>query len=530
MNRTLSSLYDVVVYGSCGAGFAAAVQAGRDGLKVLLIEPGPRIGGMTTNGLGATDIGSPRAIGGMAREFYERIFEHYEAPGSWWFESREEYLPKHPLSVKDDDRMHFFFEPSVALAMVTQMLEEAGVEVITGVGLDRTASLQFEGSAIRAIPLKGGTVVSGRFFVDASYEGDLMAMADVPYIVGREGNQQFGESLNGFRPQPVEDTAHVDPFRVIGNPSSGLLPGIEEAPDLSAGQGDSRVQAYNFRLCLTDVRDNFVAIEPPADFDPAGHEVVIRHLLAKGDCATFPFFKRTPMPNRKTDSNNHGAFSTDFVGGSHAWAEATDEERCALWQQHKDYMLGLLWSLGHDPRIPEAQRAEVRRWGLARDEFAETDNWPPQLYVREARRMVGDYVVSENDCRGTSFAPDSVALGSYAMDSHQVSRFVDQEGRLRMEGGFWKSCQPYAISYRAIIPPKGSCPNLAVPVCLSATHAAYGSIRMEPVFIMLGQAAAAAILLALEESAALQDLDYMRLRARLEDLGAMLNAPQVSLK
>jgi hypothetical protein len=522
--------YDLVIYGSSGAGFSAAVQAARDGLNVVLLEPGPRPGGMTTNGLGATDIGNRRTIGGIAREFYQRIYAHYKESGVWRYESRSEYMPKHPFCIDEEAGLHFFFEPSAALSVMTDMLREANVEVQVNSPLDRTRPAEMRDSRLVAIHLKDGRRIAGSYFMDATYEGDLMALAAVPFTIGRESNSEFGERLNGFRPHPVGETGHVDPHVAPGDPASGLLPGIEPDPCIAAGAGDQRLQAYNFRLCLTDVADNRIPIEKPSNFDPLLYETLARHLLHKGDdCPHFPYFKRTPLPNRKTDSNNFGTFSTDVVGMSHEWPLASDEERRHIWLIHRDYTQGLLWFLGNDTRFPASWRSMVRLWGLAADEFSRTQNWPPQLYVREARRMRADYTVTELNCTRAVVAPDSVALGSYAMDSHQVSRFIDKDGKLRLDGGFWQSCAPYPISYRAIIPPRGSCRNLVVPVCLSATHAAYGSIRMEPVFMMLGQAGALAVSLAAQSGQPLQGIDYAELKAGLLVNGAVLTPLEETL-
>lgn len=520
-------VYDVVVYGSSGAGIAAATQAARLGLKTLLIEPGPRIGGMTTGGLGATDIGDVQTIGGFAREFYRSIYSHYLSDSAWSYESREDFLPRHPYSVHEPEGYHFFFEPSVALKVANGFLARAGAEILQGSGLDREAKVRMQDGRLHAIQLVNGWRIRARYFVDASYEGDLMAAANVPYVIGREGNLEFGETLNGFLPHAAESTAYLDPYRIPGDPDSGLLPGIEQWNGEKRGDADDRVQAYNFRLCLTNVPDNRIQIWQPDNYEPLQYELLARHIIAKADqCNEFPYFKLTPVPNLKTDSNNMGIFSTDFVGGSHDWATSGDTKRRHLWSEHRDYTLGLLWFLGNDDRIPEDWRREVSKWGLARDEFIETDHWPPQLYVREARRMRSDYVITEADCRGIVRTDDPVALGSYHMDSHQVSRYVDAEGRFRIEGGFWQKCDAYPISYRAIIPPRGSCGNIAVPVCLSATHAAFGSARMEPVFMMLGQAAALAIENACRDGVTLQEVDYQRLHAALTDAGAVLENPQ----
>ncbi|HRJ73430.1 MAG TPA: FAD-dependent oxidoreductase, partial [Terrimicrobiaceae bacterium] len=511
--------YDVVVYGGTGGGVIAAVEAGRLGKSVVLIEPAGQIGGMTSGGLGATDIGVKSSVTGLAREFYHRIWQHYKNPEAWTYETREEYLPKHHDAVSEGMEVQWFFEPKVAEKILGDMLAEAGVRVITGGRLNRDHGVVREGTRIVSIALENGDVFRGRVFIDASYEGDLMAAAGVSYFVGREPNARYGEYLNGIVPNQPMFTDGVSPYKIAGDLASGLLPGVEPNPPGEAGEGDERVQAYTFRVCLTDAPGNLVPITKPEGYDAELYEPHLRWAL--NNPATLPgdaYFKLTPMPNRKTDSNNKGSFSTDFVGKSAQWAEADYATREKLWKEHETYVKGLLWFLGNDPRVPEAVRKETLRWGLPKDEFQKTGHWPFQLYVREARRMLGDYVVTENDCRRYVVAADGIALASYPMDSHFTSRYVDEQGRLRVEGGLMTKVSPYPVSYRAIVPKAAECTNLLVPVCLSATHAAYGSIRMEPVFMMLGQAAAHAASRAIDGGLAVQDVPAEKIR---EDLGAV---------
>lgn len=520
----MSKLYDLVVYGGTCAGIAAAVQAARSGLEVVLLEPSSRLGGVTASGLGASDIGDPASLGGFAAEFYSRMHDHYGQAESWRFESRDEYLPKHPLSLDESRGFHFFFEPGVAHAIFQEMLRWTNVEVCLRQRLRRPDGAVTDRGRVRQILLEGGREIRGHYFVDASYEGDLMAAAGVSFAVGRESAGEFGEFYNGILPV-VTDGFGVDPFNEPGKPGSGLLPGLLSSRPGSKGAADHRLQAYNFRLCLTDVAENRRCIEKPRHYDKREYELLARHIESRPDLRPgSSLFKLTPMPNRKTDSNNHGFFSTDYVGRSHPWPEASYAERERLWREHRDYTQGFFWFLGHERRVPAEIRREVLRWGLAADEFTETDNWPPQLYVREARRLRGEYVVSELDCRGQRRVDDPVAFGSYAMDSHEVSRFVDEEGTLRLEGTFWLGIAPYPISYRAIVPRLSECENLLVPLCLSATHAAYGSIRMEPVFMMLGQAAAAAAAIALKDHRPVQKISYPALRKALQGEGAVLSA------
>ncbi len=508
--------FDVVVYGATGGGVIAAVEAARLGKSVALIEPARHIGGMTTSGLGATDIGVKSSVIGTAKEFYHRVWQHYQKPAAWKYETRAEYLPKHHDAISENLEVQWFFEPNVAEKVLNEMAKEAGVKIFTGERLKRPGGVVKDGSRIVSLTTEKGDVFKGKMFVDASYEGDLMAEAGVSYFVGREPNSQYGEYLNGIMMNQPVFTEGVSPYKVAGDPASGLLEGVDAKSPGLPGEGDKRVQAYTFRICLTDVPENSVTITKPASYNPELYETHLRHALANP--TSLPgqsFFKLTPMPNRKTDSNNKGSFSTDFVGRSAEWAEADYAKREQIWQEHADYVKGLLWFLGNDPRVPEPIRTETRRWGLPRDEFDETGHWPFQLYVREARRMVSDYVVTESDCRRFRVADDGVSLASYPMDSHFTSRYVDEEGRLRVEGGMMTKVSPYPVSYRAIVPKESECTNLFVPVCLSSTHAAYGSIRMEPVFMMLGQAAAIAAAQAIDNNLPVQKVAVDQIRERL---------------
>jgi hypothetical protein len=516
---------EVCVYGGTSAGVVAAVQAARMRKRVVLIAPDSHIGGMTTGGLGATDRGSPRTVSGLAREFYRGLFDYYSDPSAWKYETRSEFLPRHPWTVTEDLKLHWFFEPHAADIVYRKLLAKAGVMVVTGERLDLQRGVVKEGTRIVAIVMESGRRFASAMFIDATYEGDLMARAGVSYIVGREPNSRYDEELNGIQLNRVIEG--VDPYVVPGNPSSGTLPGVVfPRPPGEPGQGDGLTQAYNFRLTLTDVKENQVAIERPDDYDSRLYELLARQLVVTRPTTIDKVLLRlTPMPNHKTDTNNSGLFSTDFLGMSYEWPEADYAARARIWQAHKSYTLGLLRFLGHDPRVPQPVRDEMLRWGLARDEFTGSSHWPPQLYVREARRMVSDYVVSDRDARHLRKAEDPVALATYAMDSHYVSRYVDAQGRLWLEGGYGMSlkARPMPVSFRSIVPKGAEVANLAVPVCLSASHAAYGSIRMEPVFMMLGQSAATAACLAIDAGVALQDLPYPELRTRLLADGLVLD-------
>lgn len=519
---------DVIIYGANAAGVAAAVQTARMGRTVILLEPGRFLGGMTTGGLGATDTGAKEAVGGIARDFYHRIFQHYHTAEAWKYETREEYVPKHRLAVSEDMQLHWFFEPQVAARFLRELLTEAGVEVIYQSPLDRSpGGVRKEGGRIVSIRTVDGREFAGQVFIDTSYEGDLMAAAGASYTVGREANSRYNETLNGIVYLPERRTAHIDPYVVKGDPSSGLLPRVLPGPPGPEGEGDHRTQAYNFRVTLTDEPTNRVEFTEPAGYDPIKYELVLRHMQGRpgmlpGNQQSSGLFTLTPMPNRKTDSNNRNLFSTDYIGANWDYPEGSYEERAAIVREHENYTRGLFWFLVSDPRVPADVQAEVRRWGLPADEFTDNHNWPTQMYVREARRLQGEYVVTEHDCLRQRFVDDPIGQASYAMDSHCVSMFVNARGKVQLEGAFFKSVRPYPIGLRSLLPRREEVQNLLVPVCLSASHVAYGSIRMEPVFMILAQSAATAAALSLDLNVDLHDLPYAELRARLLADGQIL--------
>jgi hypothetical protein len=519
INAGSTSAADVVFYGGTAAGVMGAIQAHHSGLKTVLVNPTERLGGMTTGGLGATDFGSKTSVSGLAKEFYQRIYNTYLEPSRWVHETRDEFVARHPDTVSEDLKMQWFFEPKVALEILEKMLAETGVEVLRGVDLAKGGVMK-SGPKITAMKLSDGRELRAKVFIDTSYEGDLMAAAGVPYVTGRESNREFGEDLNGIRVNDRKKTGAISPFVIPGDRDSGLLPLVEAKRPGANGEGDHRVQAYNFRMCLTDVEENRIAIQKPENYDPKLYELAARWILAHPNATPGKsLFKLTPMPNRKTDSNNQGPFSTDFVGMSYDYAEADHNRRKELARAHRDYIQGFFWFLANDPRIPAKLRAEVSKWGLPKDEFEDNGNWPTQLYIREARRMRGEHVVTQHDAEKKTVAEDSVALAAYAMDSHSVSRFADEDGLLSIEGAFWRGVKPFGISYRAMVPKSEQCSNLLVPVCLSSTHAAYGSIRMEPVFMMLAQAAALAATIAVKEALPVQAVDWDKLRKELDQAG-----------
>jgi hypothetical protein len=505
--------YDLVIYGGTSAGVSAAVQAARMGCRVILVEPGNHLGGMTSGGLGATDIGKKRAIGGMAHEFYQRVRRHYENAASWKYERRADFKGTGHDS-KDDAA--WTFEPHVAEKICNDLIREHKIPVVFGQRLDRANGVQKAASRIVAIAMESGQSYRGKMFIDAGYEGDLMAGAGVSYHIGREANKTYGETLNGVQ---VTHASHhqfikrVDPYLRLGDPSSGLLPRVHAGSPGNDGEGDQRIQAYDFRLCATDRPENRRPWPKPANYDERQYELLLRNFEAGDDRLPWHLVL---LPNRKTDSNNNFAFSTDDIGSNYAYPDGDYATRDRIWQEHVDYQKGLLWTLANHPRVPEKVRHHFQTWGLARDEFVDTDNWPHQLYIREARRMVSDYVMTEHSCRGQRVAEDSVGLAAYTMDSHHTQRYVSRDGSVLNEGdvqvgGF----PPYPISYRSLVPRAAECSNLLVPVCLSASHISYGSIRMEPVFMVLGQSAATAAALANADHVAVQALSYRKLRARL---------------
>ncbi len=489
---------DVVIYGATAAGIIAALQLVESGRTVAIAEFGRHIGGITCGGLGATDIGNKSAIGGMARKFYQKLGEQYGRDESWTF------------------------EPHVAERVFSDLLKAAGVAVYFEQHLQ---SVWRNGTEIARVEMEDGTVYRGRYYLDTSYEGDLMAKAGVSYTVGREANELYGETLNGIHyGHPGHNfNRFVDPFKTVGNPRSGLCWGISEDHSGVHGQGDRRIQAFNFRLCLTNRDENRVPFPCPADYDPERYEILRRYLDAGIWDA---LFLSKAMPNGKTDTNNFGAFSTDHIGANHNWPDGGYSLREEIFQEHVSYQMGLLYFLTNDPNIPAVVREDMQGWGLAEDEFSGTSGWPHALYVREARRMVADCVMTEHHAIGRVVEPDGIGLAAYQMDSHHCRRIV-LGGRVYNEGNVEISgFGPYPISYRSICPKEEECTNLLVPWCLSASHIAFGSIRMEPVGMVLGQSAAIALDLALGKDVPVQQIVVEELQRRLREAGQVIDQPK----
>lgn len=503
---------DVVVYGATAAGLTAAIQAARMQASAVVVEASAHVGGMTTGGLSSSDVGKAWAIGGLASEFYTRVGRAYG--------------PEERRAFGADDRV-FHFEPKVAAATFAAWLREAGVEVVTNEPLDLANGVTKRGGRIESIRSETGRVFRGRVFIDASFEGDVMAKAGVSYTVGREPESRYGESIAGIRrgdrkPRPhytQKDKDHfttlVDGHVVPGDPTSGLLPRVQRVDfaTFHDGAGDRGVQAYNYRLCVTDDPDNRIPFEKPAGYREIDHEMLLR-VFESGD-ERLPILSHE-LPHRKFDWNSMHAVGTDMPGASWAYPEAGHDERRRIAADHARYAQGVMWTLAFHPRVPAAIRELVSRHGWCRDEFTATGGFPPQLYVREGRRMISDAIVTQQVCMGKEPCPDPVALGSFGLDSHAVRYFLTEQGHVERDGVFWiVPRRPYGLSWRAIRPKREECTNLVVPVCVSASHAAYGSLRMEPVYMALGQAAGTAAVLAIRADAAVQDVSYAGLRERL---------------
>jgi FAD dependent oxidoreductase len=501
-NVTNAQSYDVCVYGGTSAGVMAAYTAKMAGKKVLLIEPSKHLGGLSSGGLGQTDIGNKYAITGISRDFYRRIGQHYGKFEQWTF------------------------EPHVAENLFKSYIKRANVEVWYNYELTAVQKSKGKISKITVQKNTSSTAtrqVAAKMFIDCTYEGDLMAKAGVSYTVGREANSQYNETWNGVQVH----TAHqfpdgIDPYKVAGDPSSGLLWGISTAPLASTGSGDKLVQAYNFRLCLTSNPANQIPITRPANYDSTKYELLLRQIaVEKPKEINWGVMHIADMPNQKTDINNKGAFSTDMIGENYDYPEADYKTRRQIVKKHEDYTKGFLYFVGHDPRIPAHLRQQMLQWGYPKDEYLDNGHFSHQMYVREARRMVGEYVMTQANCEGKATVTDGVGMAAYTMDSHNCQRIlvpnpatgkmmVKNEGDVQV-GGF----PPYPISYRSLIPKKTECQNLLVPVCLSATHIAYGSIRMEPVFMALAQSSAMAAVLAIDAQRAVQDIDVTKLQNTL---------------
>ena len=536
LRLTAAETYDVVVYGGTSAGVIAAVQAKKMGKSVLIVGPDVHLGGLSSGGLGYTDTGNKAVIGGLARNFYHRVWAEYQKDSTWAWQRPEAFGNKGQgtVAMDKDERTMWIFEPSVAEKVFEDYVKEFGLTVLRDEWLDRAKGVRLTDGRIAEITMLSGKKFAGKMFIDATYEGDLLAAAGVSYHVGREANSVYGEEWNGNQVGILHHGHHfgavkqpVSAYKIPGDPSSGLLPRISAEPPGVRGEGDKRVQAYCYRWCATDHPDNRIPFPKPANYDASQYELLVR-VLDAGWRQTFHKFDL--LPNRKTDTNNHGPFSFDNIGMNYDYPEASYERRKEILAEHRTYQQGLLWFLANDPRVPSEVRQEANRWGLPKDEFKDNGHWPHQIYVREARRMVGAFVMTENELTKKKPTPDSVGMGSYTIDSHNVRRYVTPEGHVQNEGDIGVPISPYSIAYGALVPKRGEITNLFAPVACSATHIAYGSIRMEPVFMILGQSAATAAVLAIDGNLAVQDVPYAALRARLLEDGQVLEHESSKVK
>ncbi len=526
--QTVPPQFDLVVYGATSAGVIAAVQARRLGKSVAIVGPDKHLGGMSSGGLGFTDTGNKAVIGGLSREFYHRVWQHYDKDAAWRWQKREEYGNKGQGTPAIDgaQRTMWIFEPHVAERVFEDLVEEHSIPVHRNEWLDRAGGVVKDGTRISSIAMLSGRTFTARMFIDATYEGDLMAAAGVSYHVGRESQSTYGEKWNGVQTGVLHHRHHfgvlspVSPYVVPNDRRSGVLPRVSTAPPGEYGQGDHRIQAYCYRYCVTDHPENRMPFPRPEGYDPKQYELLAR-IYEAGWRETFDKFD--PIPNRKTDSNNHGPFSTDNIGMNYDYPEASYERRREILAEHEQYQKGWLYFVANDPRVPREVQERMRQWGLAKDEFTDNGGWPHQIYVREARRMAGEFVMTENELMKRRPTPSSVGMGSYTIDSHNVQRYITADGAVQNEGDIGVPLPgPYEIAYGALVPKRGQANNLLVPVCVSSSHIAFGSIRMEPVFMVLAHSAATAASLAIDRAVAVQDVPYDVLRERLLREGQIL--------
>ncbi len=497
--------YDLVVYGGTAGGVMTAVAGARQGLKVALVNPGRHIGGLVSGGLSGTDTGRREVIGGLALEFYYRAGRHYN-------------LDRHL------QELAWMPEPKVAEAIMRDMLRESSVTLIENHRLREGTGVHKEGTRIIEFTTENGTRFQARVFADSSYEGDLMAQSKVTYAFGRESTGQYGESLAGIRAHTPSHQFAVDIHARDGN--GKLLPEISAEPRGEAGAADKRIQAYNFRVVATNVAGNRIPWRKPAGYDATRYELLARYVKAMTPYMGRPLDINEVnllrvIPNGKADFNNRGGFSTDYIGKNYDYPEGSYAVRERIWKEHEDYQMGFYFFLATDPRVPKALQDQMNQWGLARDEFTDTRNWPHQLYIREARRMVGEYVSTQKDLQADLLKPDVIGMGSYNSDSHNLQRFVNDSGFVENEGDVQVSVKPYQIAYRSLTPKRSEATNLLVPVCLSASHVAYSSMRMEPQYMLLGHAAGIAAALAVKQNTAVQQIPIAELQKQLLAEGAV---------
>jgi len=498
------------------------------GKSVIVVSPDTHIGGLSSSGLGYTDTGNKEVIGGLAREFYHILYQHYMKPESWNWQKQSEFGNKGQgtPAIDGEFRTIWLFEPHAAEEAFEKMISDNNLTVYRNEWLDRSSGVEKKDGKIITIKTLSGKTFRGKIFIDATYEGDLMAAAGVSYHTGREGSVQYNEEWNGVQVGdfPVKhhdfDNLKISPYRISGDPSSGLLPRISPDPPGNRGDADKRIQAYCYRTCLTDHPENRIPFMKPEGYDSTQYELLIR-IYEAGWRGTFNKFDA--IPNRKLDVNNHGPFSFDNIGMNYDYPDASYERRKEIIDEHIKYQKGLLYFIANDQRIPAEVRTEMSRWGYSRDEFADNGHWPYNIYVREARRMKGEYVMTENDVLSKRDVPHSIGMGSYNLDSHNTQRYITPEGFTENEGDVeHPTPKPYKIDLGSIFPKKEECNNLLVSVCVSSSHIAFGSIRMEPVFMILGQSAGTVAAMALDKNKAIHDLSYDEIRKRLLSDGQVL--------
>ena len=520
---------DVIVYGGTSAAMTAAIKAKELGHSVIVVSPDKHLGGLTAGGLGWTDTGNKAVIGGLSREFYHRVWQHYNQPEAWSQQTRESYGNKGQGNPAIDgaQRTMWIFEPSAAEKVFEQWIKEKEITLVRPALLDREQGVEVENKRIKSIRTLDGATFNGKMFIDATYEGDLMAAAGVSYHVGREANAQYGEQWNGVQVGILHHRHHfgvlkegISPYVVAGDPNSGVLPNVSSDPPGEYGQADHRVQAYCFRMCLTNHPANRIPFPKPDGYDPNQYEI-LRRVLVAGWRELFD--KYDPIPNLKTDTNNHGPFSTDYIGMNYDYPNASYERRREIIQAHRRYQQGLLYFMANDPGVPQDVREAMSKWGLSKDEFMDNDHWPHQIYVREARRMVGEFVMTEHELVKTKPVVDSVGMGSYTIDSHNVQRYITPEGFVQNEGDIGVSAKgPYPISMKSLMPKKEEIENLVVPICISSSHIAFGSIRMEPVFMILGESASTVAAIAIQNNSSVQNVTYAEVKPKLLAAGQVL--------
>lgn len=518
---------DVIVYGGTAAAVTTAVQLARDGKSVIMVSPDTHLGGLSAGGLGWTDTGNKEVIGGLSREFYHRIWQYYQNDEAWKWQTKSDYGNKGQgtPAIDGENRTMWIFEPHVAERVLDDLIEEYKIELYRNEWLDRSNGVVMEDKAIKSITTLSGKTFTGQLFVDATYEGDLMAEANVSYHVGREANSVYGETWNGIQVGVLHHGHHmkkdIDPYVIPGDPSSGVLPKISTKDPGKKGEGDHRLQAYCYRMCLSNHKENRIPFPKPENYDPNQYELLAR-IFDAGWRETFNKFD--PIPNRKTDTNNHGPFSTDNIGMNYDYPEASYERRKEILKEHEYYQKGLMYFLSNDEKVPEKVRKEMLEWGLAADEFTDNGNWPHQIYVREARRMIGEFVMTEHEIQGNKPIPRPIGMGSYTMDSHNVQRYIKADGFVQNEGDIGVHPKhPYQIDLGSILPKKEECTNLIVPVCVSSSHIAFGSIRMEPVFMVMGQSAGIVASMALDKGLGIHDLAYKAIKAKMLKEGQVLS-------